>query len=120
MKLPSEEEYSLIKQYALLPYVLKVLERDKKVIYHAGLKTFHPYLALMSQATTQLEYDLVKVKREMRSLGIRIIKEEHSERKAIIHYVYEKYQHTSEYLLETAKAFIEERMRFYLGVKKSI
>jgi hypothetical protein len=117
MKLPSEEEYSLIKQYALLPYVLKVLERDKKVIYHSGLKTLHPYIALMSQATMQLEYDLTLVKREMRSHGIRVIKEEPTDRKVIIHFKYQNYQHVSEYLLETAKTYIEEKMRFYLGVK---
>jgi hypothetical protein len=118
MKLPSEKEYYLIKQYTLLPYVLKVLERDKKAIYHSGLKTLHPYIALMSQATSELEYDIVQVKREMRSHGIRVIKEEHTDRKAIIHYVYEKYQHTSEYLLESMKDYIEGKMFLYLGVKR--
>jgi hypothetical protein len=119
MKLPSEEGYSLIKQYALLPYVLKVLERDKKVIYHSGLKTLHPYIALMSQATTQLEYDLVHVKREMRTHGIRVFKEEHTDRKAIIHFKYQNYEHVSEYLLGSMKDYIESKMRFYLGVTTS-
>jgi hypothetical protein len=47
VQMPTEEDLQSIKRYVMIPMVLTVLQRDKKVIEESALKTKGPYLALM-------------------------------------------------------------------------
>ncbi|MBO8172894.1 MAG: hypothetical protein H0Z33_13525 [Bacillaceae bacterium] len=117
MKFPDPEESRLIREYILLPFLLHVFERDKKIIATSAIKTRQPYIDAIERAIDQAHRDLVRVRKKLRAHGIRFYEEQHHALGVDYKYVYKGYHLTAGFHWEYMKGQIELRMRYYLGEK---
>jgi hypothetical protein len=114
MQFPTEEEQQHIKNYILLPLLLTVFERDKKVIEEAELKTPGPYIDMMAAVIRKVEQDIVQGKKQMRAKGIKVYDEKRTDQGLEWKYTYRGYQHKGQFVWDVVRMEIEERMRGYL------
>ncbi|MBP1932045.1 hypothetical protein [Ammoniphilus resinae] len=117
MIIPPEEVIENIKQYALLPLLLSVFEKDRKLIYSSGIKTMEPYVSLMEQTIKRVEEDLNETKRYFYKNGVKVYEEERTSDGIQLKYLYRGYQHTANYPLENQKGPFILLMKKYLGVE---
>lgn len=79
MIFPPEEAIEYIKRFALLPLLLSVFERDRKLIDSSPIKTKEPYLALMDKAIKRIEVDLYETKLYFYKNGIKVYEEDRTD-----------------------------------------
>lgn len=70
--LPTEEDLQAIKRHLIIPMVITVLQRDKKVLEQWALKTKQPYLSLMDSAMKKAHGEIYDTRVFLRSKGIKI------------------------------------------------
>jgi hypothetical protein len=114
MQFPTEEEQQRIKNYILLPLLLTVFERDKKVIESAELKTPGPYIDMMDAVIRKVEQDIVQGKKQLRAKGIKIFDENRTDQGLEWKYVYKGWQHKGQFVWDVVRVEVVERMRIFL------
>jgi hypothetical protein len=115
MPLPTEEDLEAIKRYVIIPMVLTVLQRDKKVIEDSALKTKQPYLSLMDAAMKKAHGEIYDTRVSLRSSRIKIYDEKRTENTIEIKYTFRGYQHTASLLWHIIKNDVESMIQHYLG-----
>lgn len=114
MQFLSEEEQQLLQNYILLPLILHVFQRDKKVFAESAIKTKGPYLKLMESVIHEVENDLIQVRKELRRAGIKVYEELKTEEGIHVKYTFKRYHHEGEYLWCILGFEVEQVMERYL------
>jgi len=114
--LQTNVDFTLVKQYVLLPIVLDVLERDIKGISSAELKMAKVYIKVLELAQKQVHEDLVRVRKQMKTHGIKVYEENRSKINVEVKYICRGYHHTFSLLWSLVKAEIETYISGYLNV----
>lgn len=117
----STEDSSLIKEYAMLPMVLTIMERDRKTIEEAaaaGAKLRYPTVWIddIERKMGMVTRDLAAIKRELIKRDIKVYLETKDERGIRFMYVHRGYTDRMFFLWEYAKAEVERRMADYYGI----
>lgn len=118
IQMPTEENLQAIKRYVMIPMVLTVLQRDKKVIEESMLKTKGPYLSLMDAAMKKAHGEIYDTRVYLRSKGIKIYQEQRTETTVNIKYTVKGYQHEASLPWHIIKNEVESMMQRYLGVNE--
>jgi hypothetical protein len=113
MQFPSEEEQLLIKSYLLLPLIITVLERDKKVIATSSFKTKQPYIQLLDKVINRTEQDFIATKKDLYKTNIRIYQQTRTNAGIEFKYLYKGYHHQSMRSWDVIKYEITETMEAY-------
>jgi hypothetical protein len=71
----NEGELEMLREFILLPIVLTVLERDKKVIEKSELKTKYPYIEAINTAMRRITKELGKINEQMQRKNLRVPKQ---------------------------------------------
>lgn len=111
----TDEEMRMVKLYVLLPIVLTVFERDKRIMQEK-VKTPGPYIKLLDEAMDKVTKDLANVRRKMRAAGIRVVEEERAATAAVVKTVCRGYEQSHSFWWENLKSETETKMSEYLGM----
>lgn len=110
MTFPSEQEQGFILQYIVLPLLLTVLERDKKIIQNAPLKIKAPYLSLFDFTIKKVEGSVLHNRKTLRLHGIKIYSQKRTEKGIELKYLYHGYHHLFHPSWDTLRTKVSERM----------
>ncbi|WP_100012299.1 hypothetical protein [Lentibacillus sediminis] len=111
---PSKEEYKLLHDYIVLPYVLAVLERDKKHLQGVSFKFPHLYEYWLNQKMETVTKDLANTRRAMRRIGMYVYQEDQTDKGLELKYKYHKYHYNMGWLYSILRANVEKKMKEYL------
>ncbi len=111
---PNEQESHFVKDYIILPFVLTVLDRDKKIIQAAQVKFPRLYLEWMDRVMDAATKDLTEARKGMLKSGINVYEQRRTEKGLDVKYKFKGYHHESSYLWPTLKAFVEKKIEEYL------
>lgn len=114
MQFLSDEQQQLLHNYILLPIVLRVFQRDQKVIWESPIKTKGLYIKMMEAVIERVENDLIQVRKELRKAGVKIYEERKTEDGISVKYLYKGYHHEGEYLWRILGFEVEKVMERYL------
>ncbi|MFD0616578.1 hypothetical protein ACFQZR_03830 [Paenibacillus sp. GCM10027629] len=114
--LQTEVDFTLVKQYILLPIVLDVLERDMQTLGMAPLKMPSIYVRNLQQVQRQVHEDLVRIRKQLRSHGLKVYEEKRTKSGVEVLYVCRGYHHTFSMLWSLIKAEIERYLSEYMNV----
>lgn len=112
----TEAERKTVKQAIILPMVLTVFDRDKKVI-ESQIKLNKPYLDYIEKGMKRAHQDLVNARRLMRKSGIKIYENERDDRSITHKYVCRGYHHKDIFLWDYLQVEVETLITFYLSGK---
>ncbi|WP_134703240.1 hypothetical protein [Ammoniphilus sp. YIM 78166] len=110
MKFPSEQEQGFILQYIVLPLLLTVLERDKKIILNTPLKIKAPYLSLFDFTIKTVEQSVHHNRKTLRLHGIKVYSQKRTEKGIEVRYLYHGYQHLFQPSWDTLRMRVSEMM----------
>ncbi|WP_314585997.1 hypothetical protein [Paenibacillus terrigena] len=114
--LQTEVDFTLVKQYILLPIVLDVLERDMQTLGMAPLKMPTIYVRNLQQVQRQVHEDLVRIRKQLRAHGLKVYEEKRTKSGVEVLYVCRGYHHTFSMLWSLIKAEIERYLSEYMNV----
>ncbi|WP_152392373.1 hypothetical protein [Paenibacillus guangzhouensis] len=114
--LQTEVDFTLVKQYILLPIVLDVLERDMQTLGMAPLKMPSIYVRNLQQVQRQVHEDLVRIRKQLRAHGLKVYEEKRTKSGVEVLYVCRGYHHTFSMLWSLIKAEIERYLSEYMNV----
>ncbi|WP_018756485.1 hypothetical protein [Paenibacillus terrigena] len=114
--LQTEVDFTLVKQYILLPIVLDVLERDMQTLGMAPLKMPTIYVRNLQQVQRQVHDDLVRIRKQLRAHGLKVYEEKRTKSGVEVLYVCRGYHHTFSMLWSLIKAEIERYLSEYMNV----
>ncbi|MBP1934876.1 hypothetical protein [Ammoniphilus resinae] len=117
VQFPTDEEMQAIKRSVIIPMVITVLHRDKKILEESEIKTKGPYIALMESALKKAEKEWYDARRLFRSNGIKVYEEKRTETEVEIKYVIRGYHHVTSLPWHVVKQNVEEVMKSYFGVE---
>ncbi|GIP38293.1 hypothetical protein J31TS4_15730 [Paenibacillus sp. J31TS4] len=113
----SEVELALIKEYALLPIALTVLEHDKSAIQKAAsLKMGPVYSQLLDNVMNMISHDFSGVRKELRKSGIKVHLAEKTKEELRIEHFCRGYQGQMILRWDYIKAELTERIASYCYV----
>src|SRR5699024_5017856 len=104
---PNDEESTWLKNYIILPFVIQVLERDKKVLEATPLKFQRLYLQWLDQIKEQVHRDFSQTRKKLRKTGIHVYEEKKVEKGIEVRYTFRRYHHDYNLLWMTVKSFVE-------------
>lgn len=109
----TEEEILLVKNYVELPFLLNVIEHDRKKILNSNIKLKEVYSSHLVKIQSRILNDLKDLKMKMKKHVIYVInKEEHHDR-YIIKYKNKGYVHYMELARTKIKYDLLELMNSY-------
>ncbi|WP_379319290.1 hypothetical protein [Paenibacillus puldeungensis] len=111
----SNEDYSYVKLYIILPLILTAFERDKKII-ERELKTPRPYVTLLDNAIKRVEDDHREVRRKFRVLGLKVYEEKRTVDGIYARYLCRGYHYEFSMLWSLITAESSVLMEKYLGL----
>jgi hypothetical protein len=114
MEFPNDEQNEFIRQQTFLPLLLHVFQRDRKIIEASALKTKGPYIKLMDQVISQIEQDLLEVRKKLRKCGIYIYEEKRNQEGMELKYKYKGYHHSTGFVWHVITHSVEKLMETYL------
>lgn len=109
--LQTEQEGQLVKQLALLPVVLDVLERDIAALQTVPLKMRGIYVQCLQYAQDQATLDLSHVRKQLRQRGIKVYEQRRTHLGIELQYVCRGYEHQFSILWSFVKAEVERWLR---------
>ncbi|GKS15072.1 hypothetical protein YDYSY3_60720 [Paenibacillus chitinolyticus] len=116
------EERHLIKEYILLPYVLTVLEINKKQISKTpGFKLPEAFVWFYDRVMDTVTHDLTEIKKQLRKMGIKIYMVTEDETSLRCMYAFAGYEERMSMVWRLVKAEVTIRLKYYLeiGIKKT-
>lgn len=111
---PSELEMELIKEFILLPFVLTVLERDKKLIVDAGVKYPIVYEEVIDSAMERIFKRLGEIRSIFYKNGIKVFEKSRSNIYLINGYLCRGYENEFTLNWDHVKAEVELLVRKHL------
>ncbi|OPA77426.1 hypothetical protein BVG16_13275 [Paenibacillus selenitireducens] len=114
--LQTEVDFTLVKQYVILPIVLDVLERDMQTIGTAPLKMPMIYVRNLRHVQNQVHEDLVRIRKQLRAHGLKVYEEKRTKIGVEVLYICRGYHHTFSMLWSLVKAEVERYLSEYLNV----
>ncbi|OPA77483.1 hypothetical protein BVG16_13595 [Paenibacillus selenitireducens] len=114
--LQTEVDFTLVKQYILLPMILDVLERDMNTMKMAPLKMATVYVKNLEHIQSLIHDDLIRLRKQMRSHGLKVYEEKRTSINVEIQYICRGYHHTFAMLWTLVKADIERYLSEYFNV----
>lgn len=115
MEFLPDEQQQLLRNYILLPLVIRVFQRDQRVIWESPIKTKGPYIKMMEAVIGRVDDDLRQTRKELRKAGVKIYDERKTEDGVKLKYSFKGYHHEKEYLWRLLKFEVETVMERYLG-----
>lgn len=110
---PTEQELEYIKRHILIPIIVKILRRDRRVIEHYS-KIPNPYLKVIDQAIQKAEDEGVQIRTHFRKYGIKIYDEKRDAKGVTVQYKCRGYHYDASFLWPFVKAEAEKLMDEYL------
>ncbi len=114
MKPFQEGELELLREFVLLPIVLTVFERDKKVIEQSELKLKQPYIEAINAAMDKITRKLTQMKSEMHKKRLKVAKETRTDMGIDCLFLCRGHRETFQMHWDFVKAETQVRMSFYL------
>lgn len=112
----TEEDLKIVKRYLELPFLLDVLELDKKKMRESNLKMSRVYIIKLEELQDQVTTEIYSVKQEMRNKGIKIIEQTKLNDRLIAEYLCRNYKHQITLLWSKVKFDTEVSLAKYLGI----
>ena len=113
--LQTEEELRIVKECAILPVMLDVLEKDIRSMETSGLTTL--YIDRLKSIQQSVMVKLSQLKRECRARHIDIVETHRKEYSLLLRYRCRGYQHHMELQWDFVKASIEQRLAEALHIR---
>lgn len=114
--LQTEMEFTLVKQYILLPLLMNTLEHDIKFMEMSPLKMATVYVTQLKQVQKDVHEDLVRVRKQMRAHGLKVYDEKKTRLGTEVQYTCRGYHHPFSMLWSLVRSEIEVLLSGYLGV----
>jgi len=114
--LQTELDFTLVKQYILLPLALDVIDHDVRYMQISPLKMTNVYIKNLEQVQRQVHEDLVRVRKQMRAHGLKVYEEKKSKMSIDVKYICRGYHHNFGMLWSLVKSDIEELLAGYMNV----
>lgn len=118
--LQTEIDLTLVKQYVILPIVLDVLEHDAQLLETAPLKMPMIYVRNLRQVQQQVHEDLVRIRKQLRTHGMKVLEEQRSKLGIDVLYSCRGYQHHFSMLWSLIKAEVGRYLSEYLHVDLTV
>lgn len=112
----TENELKLVKKFIELPYLLDVLERDKKKITDSNLKMCKLYITQLDQIQNLVSAEIFEIRQKLRRSGIKIIEQRKLEDRLITDYLCRGYKLQITLLWSKVKFDIEVILAQYLNI----
>jgi hypothetical protein len=113
---PTDEELKMISKYAMLPYLIKRLEKDivtmKETFERSG-----PYVMMLQRAIDRMRQDISMIQRTFRASGIRIYDKKRTEDGVQLKYNCRGYQLEADYKWKYLQLGVDEMIGEYLEGK---
>lgn len=114
-----EEEYELIKQFVVIEYTRKVLERDLDKVPKAGFKFYKLYEEIIIGAVYKLSSEMRTVKIQMKKIGLKFNEKGTNDIGAIkIEWFRGGYQGTTGIRVLVLKEFVHVKIGELLRIKE--
>ncbi|CAM3435970.1 MULTISPECIES: hypothetical protein [Paenibacillus] len=111
------DETKLVKDYALLPLLLDVLEHDRDILFRSDLKTSELTKVMIERIERAALADLTAARRNMREIGLKVYDNRKTRLGIEVEFMCRGYRHKLSMLWGLIEAEIEERSYSYLGLK---
>ncbi|MEK3730965.1 MULTISPECIES: hypothetical protein [Paenibacillus] len=111
------EETRLVKDYAVLPLLLDVLENDGETLCRCDARTPELTRMMIDQLQLAAMADLTKARRKMRESDLKVYDNRRSSLGIEVDFVCRGYHHKLSMLWGLIEAEIEQRAYAYLGLK---
>lgn len=114
MIIAPESDEKIIDQAIYLPLVIKVLERDRKVIEQSPFKLRKPYLDYIEETIIAVQKDMSVVKRHMHKHNIKVERLGAEDNFTNYMVIYKGYQERRNLFNGRMRTVVEEYMQHYL------
>lgn len=111
----TSDELHDVKRYLLIPLVLSVFERDKRLITESGIKTPTPYTDIIGHAMNAATLQIRDVRQRLRQAGIKVYEESRDSSGLACKYVCRGYHGEFRAGYNILGADVEIGMRYFLG-----
>jgi len=112
-KIPAEDR-DLMEKAIYYPMVLKVLERDLRVIEKSPFKLPNPYISLVSETMAAVQKQLHAVKREMKKNGMKVQETKRDDTFTTFLFIYKGYEEYHNYFNPRLRNKVEELLAHFL------
>lgn len=112
----TDEELSLVKEYLELPFLLDILELDKKKMTDSNMKMGLLYIEKLSQIQNLVTAKLYEVRKKLRNGGIKVIEQIKEDDRMVADYLCRGYRHQITLLWSKVKFDTEVSLAKYLGI----
>lgn len=113
MKYPNPEDSVFIRNYIMLPLIVTMLERDKKLLEQT-LKTPGPYVRFMNDVIRLVDKELANTRKQLQNRGIRFYEENRDILGVWYRYTYCGYHHTVQYEWPYLRGVVGEMLLHFL------
>lgn len=114
MQFLNDEQSELLKHYIIVPFVLRVFQRDLKIIMQSPLKTKEPYLETINLIIDRIMNDIAKIKKRLRSAKISIYHQEQDGYSVHYKFKYAGYDHHESMTWYVLRYEMQKFMKQYL------
>ena len=108
-------ELELLREYVLLPYLLTVLERDKRAVEQSQLKYQNVYIEIIESAMNKATKEITRLKQVLGKMGIKVNLETRREFDVCIEYSCRGYVDTFVMQWVYLSAEVQIRVKKYLS-----
>jgi hypothetical protein len=115
MKIPEYHELFALKLVLMLPMILSIFEKDRKLIADLPIKTKEPYMDLLQLAMDNTHRELARQELRLKHLHIEIIEQDLSQQGLSCLFSCRGYTHQFHMRLDLLRAEIILWMRHFLG-----
>ncbi|UUZ85694.1 hypothetical protein LJK88_20625 [Paenibacillus sp. P26] len=111
---PTQEEFVLIRDYILLPYMLTMLQRSIDDIEHGSNLMKKLYLSAGRTVMDKISADMLELRRQLKQRNIKITGEEHVEMVVYHHIVCRGYEERFGMIRDVMRSEISIRLSQYV------
>jgi len=111
----TEEDFALIRAMLELPYLIRVLDADIKLIDGSKLRTRAVLLRQLDRLREEARYEMRELRQKLRSRNIKIVKQTRMEDKLHAEYVCRGYHDRMALMWSRVKCDVEEMIEARLA-----
>jgi len=112
---PSPDELTMVRDYVLLPYMMKMVQKCMDELQHSSHLLKRLYLGATQVLMNKINKDMYELRRELSRRKIKILDEEMGDLVVYHHFVCRGYQERLGIVREVMRAEISMRMAKYIG-----
>jgi hypothetical protein len=113
----SNDERDLVKRHIILPYVVKTLEHDIKVIQDLKLKSVEAYVKVLDFLIVGLLKEVNVVRKELREQNIKVYEVSRDSKMGHWEYILRANRHEIGFMWNIVRAEVEIHLMDKLGLK---